>query len=164
VSPSITFDNAAQLPLRSVGAALFGAFGSAVAYVIVKQLSNSEDSSVIIFYFPLVALPISIFFLGSDFVMPTNEALVLLLFVGIFTQVGLVGLTKAMQTEVASKASAYSYIQVVFSIILGVLLFNEIPSIWTWAGGSLIIFGALINVLGNTGLKQLRLKLSRSKV
>ncbi|GAL07133.1 metabolite transporter (DMT) superfamily [Photobacterium aphoticum] len=27
-------------------------------------------------------------------------------------------------------------------------MFNEIPSIWTYMGGSLIITGALINVLG----------------
>ncbi len=158
VSPGFTFENAAELPLLSVTAALLGAFGSAVAYVIVKRLSSSEDSSVIIFYFPLIALPLSVFLLGSDFVMPDMEALLLLLFVGIFTQVGQVGLTKAMQTEVASKATAYSYVQVVFSIILGWLFFSEIPSVWTWIGGILIIAGALINVFGSKIFKQLKLK------
>lgn len=153
VNPGTTFGGANDLPFISVTAALLGAFGSAVAYVIVKKLSNTEDSSVIIFYFPLIALPISLIVLGSDFVMPNFEAFVLLLFVGIFTQIGQVGLTKAMQTEVASKATAYSYIQVVFSIILGWLMFSEIPSAWTLAGGSLIIAGALINVFGGRKAK-----------
>ncbi|MEH6534498.1 MAG: DMT family transporter, partial [Photobacterium frigidiphilum] len=115
VSPGLTFDSTAALPWLSVTAALLGALGSAIAYVIVKRLSSSEDSSVIIFYFPLIALPLSVLFLGNDFVMPDTEALLLLLFVGISTQVGQIGLTKAMQTEVASKATAYSYVQVVFS-------------------------------------------------
>jgi len=156
VSPGLTFDSTAALPLLSVTAALLGALGSAIAYVIVKRLSSSEDSSVIIFYFPLIALPLSVLFLGNDFVMPDTEALLLLLFVGISTQVGQIGLTKAMQTEVASKATAYSYVQVVFSIILGWLFFSEIPSIWTWAGGTLIIIGAFINVFGSLKFKKLK--------
>ncbi|MCG6202124.1 DMT family transporter [Psychromonas antarctica] len=158
VAPGMTFENATELPILSVVAALLGALGSAIAYVIVKRLSASEDSSVIIFYFPVVALPLSIFLLGSDFVMPDKEALLLLLFVGIFTQMGQIGLTKAMQTEVASKAAAYSYVHVVFSIILGWLLFSEFPSAWTLAGGILIIVGALINVFGNMDLRQVKLK------
>jgi len=158
VSPNFSVENTADLPLLSVGAALLGAFGSAIAYVIVKRLSSTEDSSVIIFYFPLIALPLSIFLLGDDFVVPNAQALVLLLFVGIFTQVGQVGLTKAMRTEVASKATAYSYVQVVFSIIFGWLLFSEVPSMWTWAGGSLIIAGALINVFGSKKSKPLKAK------
>ncbi|MDX2320525.1 MAG: DMT family transporter [Moritella sp.] len=158
VSPSLAFSSAAELPLFSVVVALFGAFGSAVAYVIVKRLSSSEDSSVIIFYFPLVALPLSLVLLGNDLVIPDPEALMLLILIGIFTQIGQVGLTKAMQTEVASKATAYSYVQVVFSIIFGWLLFSEIPSMWTWIGGSLIILGALINVSGSLNLRSRKSK------
>ncbi|PKF63856.1 EamA family transporter [Psychromonas sp. psych-6C06] len=149
VMPNLSITEAGSevvMPWLSIFVALFGALGSAIAYVIVKRLSQTEDSSVIIFYFPLIALPLSLILLGNDFVMPNTEALVLLLFVGIFTQVGQVGLTKAMQSEVASKVSAFSYIQVVFSIILGFLIFSEIPSLWTLSGGGLIILGALVNV------------------
>jgi len=158
VSPSLTMSGTAELPLFSVAVALLGALGSAIAYVIVKRLSGTEDSSVIIFYFPLVALPLSLILLGDDFVMPNIEAFILLIFIGIFTQIGQVGLTKAMQTEVASKATAYSYVQVVFSIIFGWLLFSEVPSLWTWIGGSLIILGALINVFGSLNLRSLKSK------
>ncbi len=149
VSPAYMAGTSTELPLLSVGIALMGAFGSAIAYVIVKRLSTTEDSSVIIFYFPLIALPLSIFLLGDDFVMPNMEGIVLLVLIGIFTQIGQVGLTKAMKTEVASKATAYSYVQVVFSIFFGWLFFSELPSAWTWAGGTMIILGALINVLGS---------------
>ncbi len=147
VNPSM--DLASELPMLSVAAALTGAFLSAIAYVIVKRLSRSEDSSVIILYFPLMALPMSVILLGEDYVAPDLNALILLVFVGVFTQVGQVGLTKAMQTEVASKATAYSYVQVVFSIILGWLIFSEVPAFWTCIGGALIIVGALINLFGN---------------
>jgi drug/metabolite transporter (DMT)-like permease len=146
VQPTHGSSNLSSLPWLSVMAALAGALGSAIAYVLVRKLSQTEDSSVIIFYFPLIALPISVIFLGSDFVMPSAEALLLLILVGIFTQVGQVGLTKAMQTEYAGKVSAYAYVQVVFSVVLGFVFFDEIPPDLTWLGGGLIIMGALVNV------------------
>ena len=149
VKPNLSLNSEVVLPWFSVFIALLGALGSGTAYVLVKRLSKCEDSSVIIFYFPLIALPLSIILLGDNFVMPDTEALILLLFVGIFTQIGQVGLTKAMQSEVAAKVSAFSYVQIIFSTILGVIIFNEVPSFWTLIGGVLIILGALINVFGS---------------
>ena len=58
------------LPPLSVTAALIGSLGSAVAYVLVHRLSQTEDSSVIIFYFPLIALPVSLILMGDNFVFP----------------------------------------------------------------------------------------------
>ncbi|SMR99090.1 aromatic amino acid exporter [Vibrio mangrovi] len=143
------------LPPLSVLLALLGAFGSSIAYVIVKKLSRTEDSSVIIFYFPLVALPVSSLLIGDDFIMPDFNLIILLILVGVFTQVGQYGLTKAMQTQDAGRASAFAYVQIIVSILIGVVAFNEIPSLWTYLGGAMIVSGALINLFGQ------RLKISR---
>ena len=145
--PNLYLDSAIQYPWLSIGAGVLGALGSAVAYVIIKKLTKTDDSAVIIFYFPIVAFPISMLMLGSDFVVPSLAAFVLLIFVGIFTQVGQVGLTKALHCADANKATAYAYVQVVFSVIIGWAYFNEAPIITTIIGGGLILFGALINIL-----------------
>ncbi len=146
VYPSWDSSSAENLPLFSVGVALLGALGSSIAYVIVRKLSRTEDPSVIIFYFPLVALPVSLLAMGDGFVMPSPFLILMLVLVGVFTQVGQLGLTKAMQTESAGKASAYSYIQIVFSALLGIALFSEVPTVWTVLGGGLIVAGALVNL------------------
>ncbi|NND65946.1 MAG: DMT family transporter [Halioglobus sp.] len=146
VEPGLVGGGGTDLPRLGVIVALAGALGSAVAYVIVRRLAALEDSSVIILYFPLVALPLSVVFLGDDFVMPGAEALVLLLLVGIFTQIGQTGLTLAMRHETAGKAAAYSYVQVIFAALFGWLVFAEVPALWTWVGGGLIILGALANL------------------
>ncbi|MCW8994786.1 MAG: DMT family transporter, partial [Psychromonas sp.] len=86
--------------------------------------------------------------MGDNFVQPDLYLTGMLVLVGVFTQVGQFGLTKAMQTLAAGRASAYSYIQIVFSALIGIVLFNEIPSLWTYLGGVLIVSGALINVFG----------------
>lgn len=131
----------------SIGSGILGAFGSAVAYVIVKKLTKTDDSSVIVFYFPFVAIPISLILLGDDFVVPSLAATGLLILVGIFTQVGQVGLTKALHGEDANKATAYAYVQIIFSILIGWVYFSEVPAITTVIGGCLIIVGAFINII-----------------
>lgn len=146
VQPDAISDTSPALPWLSVSIALMGAFGSAVAYVLVRRLSPLEDASVIIFYFPLIALPLSVLLPGDPFVMPNAESLILLLLVGIFTQVGQLGLTHAMRYENAGKAAAYSYVQVIFAALLGWTVFSETPALWTWVGGGLIIAGALVNL------------------
>ena len=148
VRPETGPDAEHALPMFSVMIAILGAFGSSIAYVIVRKLSQTEDSSVIIFYFPLVALPASILLIGDQFVMPDLYLTMMLVLVGVFTQIGQLGLTKAMQTQEAGKASAYSYVQIIFSVILGIVFFGELPSAWTYLGGALIVTGALIIVFG----------------
>jgi drug/metabolite transporter (DMT)-like permease len=36
---------------------------------------------------------------------------------------------------------------VIFAVILGWVVFAEIPSLWTWVGGGLIISGAFLNLV-----------------
>lgn len=147
VRPSFIFgDLAPDLSYFAVLAGIAGAIGSSFAYILVRKLNETEDTSVIIFYFPLVALPFSLFLLGTDFVMPDAFSLLLLVLVGIFTQVGQVGLTKAMKTETASRATAFSYMQVVFAALFGWLVFREVPDLWFAAGAGLILLGVIFNL------------------
>jgi len=147
IQPNLQVDGGIQYPWLSIGAGVLGAVGSAIAYIIIKKLTKTDDSSVIIFYFPMIALPISIVMLGSDFVVPSLTATGLLILVGIFTQIGQVGLTKALNSADASKATGYAYVQVLFSVLIGWVYFSEVPVFTTIIGGGLILVGALVNVL-----------------
>ena len=51
-----------------------------------------------------------------------------LVFIGIFTQLGQLFLTFGYQILPAGKAASTSYIQVPFSIIAGILIFNDFLS------------------------------------
>ena len=147
IQPNLHVESTIQYPWISIGAGVLGALGSAVAYIIVKKLTKTDDSSVIIFYFPVAAFPISMIMLGNDFVVPSLAATTLMILVGIFTQVGQVGLTKALHCADANKATAYSYVQVLFAVFIGWAYFSEVPVATTVIGGGFILVGALINVL-----------------
>ncbi len=147
IQPNLQLDSTVQYPWLSISAGVLGALGSSIAYIIIKKLTKTDDSSVIIFYFPIIAFPMSMILLGSDFVLPSLLATGLLVLVGIFTQIGQVGLTKALNSADASKATAYAYVQVLFSVLIGWLYFSEVPVLTTIIGGGLILIGALVNVL-----------------
>ena len=151
VQPDFIFGSSLQhsapLPLLGVAAALIGSLGTGVAYVIIRKLSKTDNPSVIIFYFPFVALPVSILLLGSDFVMPDGISLVLLLLVGLFTQIAQFCLTMAIKLEKAARATAFSYVQVIFSALIGWLVFYEIPGLSTILGALFIIGGAMVNLV-----------------
>ncbi|MBA59831.1 MAG: EamA family transporter [Gammaproteobacteria bacterium] len=133
------------LPLAGVAIALLGAAGSGAAYTIVRRLSHREHPSVIILYFPLVCLPATIVFGWQDFIFPEGSDWILLLAIGLFTQVGQIGLTRGVAMVSAGKATGFSYIQVIFASLLGALFLDETLSISTLLGAIFIISGALIN-------------------
>ena len=132
-------------PVWPVLAGLGGAFGSGVAYTLVRKLAATEHPSVIVLYFPLVCVPGTLLLGGADFVKPTAIGWWILLGVGCFTQVGQLALTKAMQLDSASRATSLSYIQIVFAAFLGWLFFAEVPTVATLLGGALILLGALVS-------------------
>lgn len=138
-----------ELPLEGIVVALIGAFGTGIAYIIVRRLSATESPSVIIFYFPLVALPVACLMPGPGFVMPEGVSWFLLLAVGGFTQIAQFFLTLAIKNETAGRVTAFSYVQVVFSAVIGWFCFGEIPDLATVIGALLIVGGAVVNVLAS---------------
>jgi len=151
VEPGLLLGGALQpteaLPTNGIIVALLGSLGTGTAYVIVRKLSKTEAPSVIIFYFPFIALPVSLLLLRNRFIMPDEGTTwILLLLVGIFTQIAQFCLTMAIKHEEAARAAAYSYAQIVFSTIIGWAFFMEIPTWGTLFGAFFIIGGALINI------------------
>ena len=145
VSPYWSGADDAGGALWPVLAGLGGAFGSGVAYTLVRKLVATEHPSVIVLYFPLVCLPGTLLLGGDDFIWPTVTGWWVLLGVGCFTQFGQLALTKAMQLDAASKVTSLSYVQIIFAAVLGWLFFGEIPTQTTLLGGGLILMGAVIS-------------------
>lgn len=116
---------------------------SALAYVTVRQLAKTEHPLVIVFYFPLVALPLSLPWAIADWVWPTPVEWLLLVAIGITTQIGQVFLTMGLTIERAGRATSMGYIQVVFAMIWQTVLFDAPPELSSIAGAALIVVGTL---------------------
>lgn len=142
--PTLQADQGA-LPTLGVIAGLVAAAGSGLAYTIVRRLAPHEHPAVIVLYFPLVCVPATVLLGWQSFVWPEPAMWWVLLGVGLFTQVGQVTLTRAMQRDSASRNTSLSYVQIVFAAVLAVVFFDEALTLWTTAGAALIIGGAILN-------------------
>jgi drug/metabolite transporter (DMT)-like permease len=124
--------------------ALGGALLTAVAYVNVRQLGRSEHPLVIVLWFPLMAVPLSLPFVMLEPVLPTSGEALWLLGVGLFTQLGQLGLTHGLTRLPAGRATALGYAQVGFAALWGWSLFGESLAAPTLLGGALILAAAAL--------------------
>jgi drug/metabolite transporter (DMT)-like permease len=138
--------DSASLAGPAVLIAVAGAFCTALAYVSVRSLARSEHPLVIVFYFPLVAVPLSLPLVLLNPVLPTPLELLWLVGVGVFTQLGQVFLTSSLVALPAARATAISYVQVAFAGLWGWLLFGEALDGWTVAGAALVLAATLISL------------------
>jgi drug/metabolite transporter (DMT)-like permease len=146
LGPALGLARGASLAGPAVLIAVAGAFCTALAYVSVRSLARSEHPLVIVFYFPLVALPLSLPLVLLNPVLPTPLELLWLLGVGVFTQMGQVFLTSSLVALPAARATAISYVQVAFAGVWGWLLFGELVDGWTVAGAALVLAATLISL------------------
>ena len=85
------------------------------------------------------------FILKGDWLLPTGLDIVKVLGVGVFATIGQYSMTYAYKFVEASQVSIYTYTGIIFSSIIGILVFKEALEIYTVLGGILIIAGGYIN-------------------
>lgn len=121
-------------------AALF----SGLAYNFIRKLKDHDDALVVVFYFPLVTLPLVGSYTAFHWVQPDLGELGILLLVGLLTTAMQIFMTKAYQSDRASNISIYNYLGTVYAIVIGYLVFAEPVTAMAALGFALIIFGVVM--------------------
>ena len=119
---------------------------SGIAYTIVRKLNTKEHPLVIIFYFPLIALPVAGIYSLFNWVQPEGWDWALLLLVGVLTQLGQYYMTMSYQTEEISKVANLNYIGIIYALFLGYFLFGELFNLWSYIGMALVLLGVVLNM------------------
>lgn len=129
---------------------IFGAFFAGAAYTTIRKLSAYDPAQLIVFYFCLFSTIVTIPFMASgQFVVPSGSELVSLILIGLSALIAQLFMTNAYRHAPASQLSIYTYANVVFSTILGFLIWAELPDALTLLGAGLIIAGSGINFYFN---------------
>jgi len=146
LAPWLLGAHSAPLPLGGVLLALAGALLSACAYVSVRALGRSEHPLVIVFYFPLVGLVMTAPLVLLQPVLPTAAEALALVGVGLFTQLGQIGITKGLLGMPAARATAMSYGQVPLAALWGWWFFREPLDPDTALAGVLVLAATLLSL------------------
>lgn len=129
------------LILGVISAALSG-----IAYTAIVKLKATDAPINIVMYFPMLSIPIMTVWCFFDFVMPRGIEWILLLVIGIFTQIAQILLTKALHQESASFITPFQYLGSIYALLMGYFIFDERLNFLIVIGVALVLLG----VIGNT--------------
>lgn len=127
-----------ELALGVIAAAL-----AAAAYNLVRKLRDSDDPLVVVFYFPLVTLPLVGTYTALHWVPPSGWDWAWLVAVGLLTQAAQVCLTRAYHLERAANVSHFTYLGSLLALAYGYLFFGETVPLPAVAGIALVIASVL---------------------
>jgi drug/metabolite transporter (DMT)-like permease len=127
--------------LAALGGFASGAFAG-LAYVLVRSMKGRESPNRIIFTFSLVSCLATAPFLVAAPPSPNAAQWAALLGTGVFAAGGQYGLTFAYHHARASRISVFTYLHVLFAVLVGFVIFDERPDLLTVAGGLLIVGAA----------------------
>jgi drug/metabolite transporter (DMT)-like permease len=114
---------------------------SGLAYNIVRKLGmEGEDPLTIVMYFPLVAVVFAAPFAAVSWRMPVGVEWLILLGVGVTTQIAQVSMTKGLRLERAARATVVNYLVIFLSTAYSLLL-GEALHLFSFLGMGAIIGG-----------------------
>ncbi len=135
-----------SIPLSGTSIGLTGSILTALAYVCVRKLSKKEHPMVIIYYFPLISIPITLPLIANQAVMPIGAEWLWILGIGLFTQLGQIWITEGLRLLPAAQASAINYVQVLFATLWGILIFGEAVNLSMILGALCVLIATLISL------------------
>lgn len=126
--------------LMGLTAALF----AGLAYNFIRMLKGRAHHHLIIFFFPLVTLPLCIPLMIPVWVTPNIPDFCGLILLGILTQLAQVHMTKAYLLEKASKISHFNYLTSAYAFLTGIIFFDESLNLLSMVGLLVIIVSVTI--------------------
>ena len=118
--------------------------GLSYVAIAIRQLSSTEPVWLISFYFSLSITLLSFLTIPQGWVMPSFEHFLLLSLIGIFGGVANLWLSQSYKYSEVSLVTPLKYLALVFAIIFGYFIWEEIPTIKTLIGAFLVIISTLI--------------------
>lgn len=141
---------------------IFSGIGAALAYTSIRELREYYDTRAIVMSFmgvgtlaplllmlvtPYVNPPQSLDFMFAEFIMPEGIIWFYVLMMGLSATVSQLLMTKAYELTKAGIVGTISYSNIVFALIIGIMLGDPIPDIWTFLGILLVIISGLLVAL-----------------
>lgn len=120
--------------------AILGGFTAGTAYTYVRKLGlEGERGPVVVMFFSAFSTLVLLPNLLLHYHPMTMKQLIFLIFAGMSAAGGQLSITTAYQNAPARDISVFDYSQVVYAAIFGLILFGEIPDVWSIVGYVIII-------------------------
>lgn len=134
---------AALVPL---GAAVF----YALAMITIRQLSSSERSTTIVFWFTLFAslaglatIPLGEIWPDQAWTWPQGWQWGQVILIGLMGGVGQLLITFAFRMAPVSVIAPFDYMALVYAFLIGNIWFGEVPDLYLISGGAMVVMSGI---------------------
>ena len=124
-------------------AGLAAAFWHAVAAILIKTLASSESALALLLYFPVLAVVVFLFPTMPVSIPPTPTEWVGLVGVAALDVQTQWGFIQVCRISDMTFLAPLDYSRLLFALVLGYLLFSELPDFWTFAGAGVVVGSTL---------------------
>ena len=132
--------------------ALIGGLGAGIAYTCVRELGvHKVNTAFIVLFFSAFSSLASIPFIITGFTPMTMAQIFIMLGAGAGAAIGQFGITAAYRFAPPRQVAVYDYTNLIFTTILGFMLFDQIPD-WISITGFITIIAA--GIFANSGVKK----------
>ncbi len=111
----------------------------AASNLMIRSLSSVDSPNTTIAWLAMVAVPSTLVPALFAWSWPNLESLAWMALLGVAGLGAHVCLTRAFSAAEASAVLPYDYTRLIVTSSLGFLLFGEVPTVWTWVGGAIIV-------------------------
>jgi drug/metabolite transporter (DMT)-like permease len=129
-------------------AALVIALLAAVSVILMRSLSANETRTTMLGFLMLYAVAfngIAMLFARS-FVVPTVAQAAIIVMAGVFAAAGNICLLTATRHAPANQLAPIHYSQIVWAVIIGALVFDELPDVLSVTGLAIIAGSGLLTI------------------
>jgi len=139
------FDNRISVFYLVLG--IVSAASSGMAYNLVRSLRGKEHPLTVVLHFQLVGLVVGLISLFFQWEAPNGWDWADLFLVGVFSQLGQMFLTSALQRERIAGVAIINYTGLIYALTVGWFVFGEEQGIMSLAGMALVVAGVIMSVM-----------------
>ena len=123
-----------------------GGLGAGLAYAYVRKLTqNGFKGPLVIFYFSMFSCVVTLPWLIFDFQHMSPLQWLYLILAGLSASGGQFFITAAYSKAPAKEISVYDYSQIIFTTLLSLVVFGDLPNALSFIGYGIIISAAVFN-------------------
>ena len=118
--------------------------GMAFVTITIRKLSTTEPIWLISIFFTITISIAGLVTIPIGWIMPNFQDFIFLALIGVTGGSANLFLTQSYKLSEVSLVAPLKYLALIFAIIFGYLIWNEIPTVKTLIGASLVILASLI--------------------
>jgi drug/metabolite transporter (DMT)-like permease len=123
--------------------AIVGAFFNSGSVIQTRRLTQTETTSSIVFYFSIICAIAGLCTLPFGWLTPTWPEFAALVAIGIFGGLAHIFLTESYRLAEASLVAPFDYTSMLWALLLGYLVFGELPDALVFVGAAIIASAGL---------------------